>query len=101
MIINIKDKDEFMKLKKGETIVKFGAPWCGPCKSVDGLLDTLSLDTIANILKVNVDENPDIAGDFKIMSIPVVILFDAEGNEIRRSNGFKPGELQEIIDLTK
>jgi thioredoxin 1 len=64
--------------EKGKVIVDFWAPWCGPCRMVGPELEKLSAeaDTV-KIVKVNVDENPQIAAKFGVMSIPTLILFDA------------------------
>jgi len=58
-------------------IVDFWAPWCGPCRMVGPVIDQIAEehgDKVA-IGKVNVDENPAIAGKYGIMSIPTIILF--------------------------
>lgn len=69
--------------------VDFWAPWCGPCKLAEPVLEDLSeakKDTV-HFMKVNVDENPEFAGKYGVMSIPTTILFK-EGTEIGRQIGF-------------
>jgi thioredoxin 1 len=78
------------------TIIKFQQPNCVPCKSVSDFLDGK-----VEYKTIDAFENPDICMSFGIMSVPVVILLNDEGKEIKRSNGYKPTELTEIINLSK
>ena len=57
-------------------LVDFYADWCGPCKMMSPVLDQLSaeLDVQIKIGKVNVDDDPELAGQFKVMSIPNFVL---------------------------
>lgn len=65
-----------LKLENGITAVKFGAEWCGPCKVVNTQLDRMKeeFDTI-QFISVDVDDNPELAKEYKISSLPTVILF--------------------------
>ena len=58
-------------------LVDFFAPWCGPCQILLPIIDRLSktLKSGAKIVKVNVDQSPELAGQFGIMSIPTLMVF--------------------------
>ncbi|MCP3854115.1 MAG: thioredoxin [Actinomycetia bacterium] len=83
-------------------LVDFWAEWCGPCKMIAPILDEIANEQEGKlqIAKVNVDENPSIARQFEVMSIPTMIVFK-DGQPARKLVGAKPKAalLDEIADL--
>ncbi|CEJ10725.1 thioredoxin [Phreatobacter sp. AB_2022a] len=72
-------------------VVDFWAPWCGPCRMIAPALDAISteLGDKVKIVKVNVDENPKIASNYGIMSIPTLMIFK-DGKLVDRKTGASP-----------
>lgn len=77
-------------------LVKYGAPWCGPCKALDHLFETANLDI--EIELVDIDHNVQLAQDNNIRSIPTVVLIDDKGKEVNRFTGLMNfDELKEFV----
>jgi len=90
-VTNISSVDFEEKVVKANlpTLVDFWAPWCGPCKMAEPVLDELSNNYKDKLLvmKVNVDENAALTEKYQVMSIPTTVLFK-NGTEVDRQVGF-------------
>jgi thioredoxin 1 len=82
-------------------VVDFWAPWCGPCQMMGPIIEGLAKDLPeVKFVKVNVDENQDLAAQFQIMGIPALFLFKG-GQVARQWSGLQPAvSLKEDIKTT-
>ena len=98
-VINVTSSDfEEIVLKSDKPVlVDFWASWCGPCRMVGPIVEDISNEREDILVcKVNVDEEPDLAIEYKVMSIPMMIVFK-NGQIYNKSIGAVPK--QEIISL--
>jgi thioredoxin 1 len=92
--------DEAVIKSKMPVLVDFWAPWCGPCRMVAPVVDELATeyDGKVSFVKLNVDDNPQVAGQYGVMSIPTLILFK-DGKPASTIVGFRPkAELKKSLD---
>ncbi len=84
---------------KVPVLVDFWATWCGPCQMVGPVIDEIAGEvTDAKICKVDVDENQELAKEYKVMSIPTLMVFK-NGEVVKRDVGAKQKE--EILEMLK
>ena len=75
---------------KGTVLVDFWASWCGPCKMIGPIIDQIADErSDVKVCKVNVDEEQELAVQFKVMSIPTLLVFK-DGELKTQSLGAKP-----------
>ena len=80
-------------------LVDFWATWCGPCKMIAPAVEEIAdeYEGKLKVGKINIDENMDLALEYKVTSIPTLILFE-NGNEVKREIGFMTkSEIEEMF----
>ena len=102
MAVTVITQDNFEAevLKASQPVlVDFWASWCGPCRMLSPIVDEIAEEhPEIKVGKVNVDEQPDLAQEFNVMSIPTLIVFK-DGNVANESVGVQPKEA--ILDRLK
>lgn len=85
---------------KGAVLVDFWATWCGPCQMVGPIVEQLAEEqSEVKIVKVDVDQAQEIAGQYGVLSIPTFVLFK-DGKEVRREVGALPkAALRKLIEV--
>lgn len=80
-------------------VVDFWAPWCGPCKMLGPVIKEVSEELSGKVefFKLNVDDNGDIAQQYRVVSIPTVIVFK-NGKVVDKMIGFRPkGDIINLV----
>lgn len=111
-VVNINEKEflDYVFDYKGDSavvkakrlaVVDFWAPWCGPCRRLAPVIEELSVEYNGKVdfYKLNIDDNPQLAQDLGISSIPFVVFFPTDGSQPMSQAGLAPAELyREVID---
>ena len=93
-MVNVVGSDKWSEVEAQDVaVVDFNATWCGPCKMMAPVLEELSADYDGKVAfyAIDVDENPDLAQKFSVMSIPNLVLLK-KGELVDSSVGFVPKE---------
>lgn len=101
-VVEVKDatfQDEVLSANE-PVLVDFWAAWCGPCRMMAPVVEQMAQEYSGKmkVAKLNVDENPESASSYGVMSIPTLILFKG-GEAVERFVGFRPKqELARLVD---
>lgn len=93
------NKDNFESVKNSEkkVLLDFYADWCGPCRMVSPIVDEIAEENPQYLVgKINVDEEPELAKEFGVATIPTLVVMN-DGKIVSQSSGARPK--QQILDL--
>lgn len=78
---------------------KFYAPWCAPCKAVQPLLEKVAAEFNAEIIEVNIEEQPEVARAMEIRAIPTIVLYEDDRLKVKRPGvgSITPANMYEVF----
>lgn len=98
-VLHLEKSEDFKNLvSEGTVLVDFFATWCRPCQMLGPVLDEVSEEVDFKIVKVDVDQFPELAGEYQVRSIPTMVKFEA-GVAKDVTLGYKSKE--EVKDFVK
>ena len=102
-VIRLNENNFDTETSSGTTLVDFYADWCMPCKRLSPILESVAdtLEGKVKVVKVNVDESPNVAQRFEVRSIPTFVVI-RDGNVVNRRTGAKDEkQLLEFVNSSK
>lgn len=97
IVITKENFDSEVLKAEGTVLVDFWATWCGPCRMLSPIVDEVASERPdVKVGKINVDEQPELAQQFGIMSIPTLLVFK-NGEKVQESVGLIPKEKVEDL----
>lgn len=97
IVITKENFDSEVLKAEGTVLVDFWATWCGPCRMLSPIVDEVASERPdVKVGKINVDEQPELAQQFGIMSIPTLLIFK-NGEKVQESVGLIPKEKVEAL----
>lgn len=97
IVITKENFDSEVLKAEGTVLVDFWATWCGPCRMLSPIVDEVASERPdVKVGKINVDEQPELAQQFGIMSIPTLLVFK-NGEKVQESVGLIPKEKVEAL----
>lgn len=97
IVITKENFDSDVLKAEGTVLVDFWATWCGPCRMLSPIVDEVASERPdVKVGKINVDEQPELAQQFGIMSIPTLLVFK-NGEKVQESVGLIPKEKVEAL----
>lgn len=102
-VLNITDANFAVEVLKSKVpvFVDFWAPWCGPCQMMGPIVEELSTEygvDKVKIVKVDVDQNQEVAGKYQVMSIPTFLMFKNGEVADKLIGGVQKEKLKEMIE---
>lgn len=98
-VLHLEKSEDFKNLiSEGTVLVDFFATWCRPCQMLGPVLDEVSEEVDFKIVKVDIDQFPELAGEYQVRSIPTMVKFEA-GVAKDVTLGYKSKE--EVKDFVK
>lgn len=91
IIVTDDNFDQEVLQAEGKVLVDMWAPWCGPCRMMAPVVDEIAAEYegTLKVCKLDVDENPETAARYGVMSIPTLLVFE-NGQVVNKLIGFRP-----------